>query len=88
MKLTFWGASQQVTGSMYLLELEDDYRILIDCGSDFESGDRRRALNDTPPPFPNALFPFEAPSINVVLLTHAHIDHSGNIPNLYRDGYT
>ncbi|MCA0229220.1 MAG: MBL fold metallo-hydrolase [Bacteroidetes bacterium] len=87
MKLTFWGASQQVTGSMYLLELEDDYRILIDCGSDFESGDRRRALNDTPPPFPNALFPFEASSINVVLLTHAHIDHSGNIPNLYRDGY-
>lgn len=86
MKLTFWGAAQQVTGSMYLLELDDDYRILIDCGSDFESGDRKRALNEKTP-FPSALFPFEASSINLVLLTHAHIDHSGNIPNLYRDGY-
>ncbi|MEZ4903808.1 MAG: MBL fold metallo-hydrolase [Spirosomataceae bacterium] len=86
MKLTFWGAAQQVTGSMYLLELDDDYRILIDCGSDFESGDRKRTLNEEIP-FSTALFPFEASSINLVLLTHAHIDHSGNIPNLYRDGY-
>ncbi len=84
MKLTFWGAAQQVTGSMYLLELDDDYRILIDCGSDFESGKRTQKENT---PFPSALFPFEASSINLVLLTHAHIDHSGNIPNLYRDGY-
>ncbi len=87
MKLTFWGAAQQVTGSMYLLELDNDYRILVDCGSDFESGDRKRLQNETETPFPNALFPFEASSINLVLLTHAHIDHSGNIPNLYRDGY-
>ena len=36
MKLTFWGASKQVTGSMYLLELADDYKILIDCGTDME----------------------------------------------------
>jgi metallo-beta-lactamase family protein len=86
MKLTFWGAAQQVTGSMYLLELDEDYRILIDCGSDFESGDRKRALSEKTP-FPSALFPFEASSINLVLLTHAHIDHSGNIPNLFRDGY-
>ncbi|MEI7585523.1 MBL fold metallo-hydrolase [Runella sp.] len=84
MKLTFWGAAQQVTGSMYLLELDGDYRILIDCGSDFESG--KRALKENTP-FPTALFPFEASGINLVLLTHAHIDHSGNIPNLYRDGY-
>ena len=41
MKLTFWGASQQVTGSMYVLELEDDYRILIDCGFDYESRERK-----------------------------------------------
>jgi metallo-beta-lactamase family protein len=86
MKLTFWGAAQQVTGSMYLLELDDDYRILIDCGSDFESGDRKRNTKEASS-FPNALFPFDASVINLVLLTHAHIDHSGNIPNLYRDGY-
>ena len=70
---------------MYLLELADDYRILIDCGSNLE---RTNGLN--PPveqPFPTGFFPFEASSINVVLLTHAHIDHSGNLPNLYREGY-
>ena len=83
MKLTFWGASRQVTGSMYLLELEDDYKILIDCGTDME-----RELDFTQPvtgyqPF----FPFEAAQVNLVLLTHAHIDHSGNIPMLYREGY-
>ncbi|ARK09122.1 MBL fold metallo-hydrolase RNA specificity domain-containing protein [Fibrivirga algicola] len=85
MKLTFWGAAQQVTGSMYLLELDDDYRILIDCGSDLE-----RSNGQTPPveqPATTGFFPFEASSINVVLLTHAHIDHSGNLPNLYREGY-
>lgn len=85
MKLTFWGAAQQVTGSMYLLELDDDYRILIDCGSDLE-----RSNGHTPPPIDQptaAFFPFEASSVNVVLLTHAHIDHSGNLPNLYREGY-
>lgn len=84
MKLTFWGAAQQVTGSMYLLELDDDYRILIDCGSDLER------THGNPPPTEQptaAFFPFEASSLNVVLLTHAHIDHSGNLPNLYREGY-
>jgi metallo-beta-lactamase family protein len=86
MKLTFWGAAQQVTGSMYLLELQDDFRILIDCGSDFESRDRKKQTDDTPKPNPS-LFPFEASMLNVVLLTHAHLDHCGNIPNLYREGY-
>ena len=69
---------------MYLLELDDDYRILIDCGSDLE-----RSNGQTPPVEQptTGFFPFEASSINVVLLTHAHIDHSGNLPNLYREGY-
>ncbi|TAG62775.1 MAG: MBL fold metallo-hydrolase, partial [Runella slithyformis] len=94
MKLTFWGAAQQVTGSMHLLEIDNDYRILIDCGSDFESGERGRKSKDDDdeqeelPKITNtALFPFEASAVNLVLLTHAHIDHSGNIPNLYREGY-
>lgn len=83
MKLTFWGASQQVTGSMFLLE-SDDYRILIDCGSDFdldEIGKKTRYEQQ------KSVFPFEPSLINTVLLTHAHIDHSGNIPNLYKEGF-
>jgi metallo-beta-lactamase family protein len=82
MKLTFWGASKQVTGSMYLLELEDDYRVLIDCGTDME-----RDIDFEQPAGYQPFFPFEASQINLVLLTHAHIDHSGNIPMLYKEGY-
>jgi metallo-beta-lactamase family protein len=86
MKLSFLGAARQVTGSMYLLETADDYRILIDCGSDLE---RPNPQNPTPPPTSpsTGFFPFEASSINLVLLTHAHVDHSGNLPNLFREGY-
>jgi metallo-beta-lactamase family protein len=88
MKLTFWGAARQVTGSMFLLELDDDYRILIDCGTEM-ARDREEAhemlvgseINN------GTSFPFDPSSINLVLLTHAHIDHSGNLPNLVRHGY-
>lgn len=83
MKLTFWGAAQQVTGSNFLLELDDDYRILIDCGM-FMDGNPE---NKPAPLYRGALFPFDASMINVTLLTHAHLDHSGNVPNLFRDGY-
>lgn len=81
MKLTFWGAAQQVTGSMYLLELDDEYKILIDCGMEME---KKSAIV---PEKQYGLFPFEASQINAVLLTHAHIDHSGFIPNLIKEGY-
>jgi metallo-beta-lactamase family protein len=84
MKLTFWGAAQQVTGSMYLLELDNDYKILIDCGFDYES--RERKAKETAETS-KQLFPFEVSMLNLVILTHAHLDHSGNIPNLYREGY-
>ncbi|ABG60661.1 MBL fold metallo-hydrolase RNA specificity domain-containing protein [Cytophaga hutchinsonii] len=77
MKLTFWGAARKVTGSMYLLE-SLGYKILIDCGSDFS--DRHKVLT-------GGLFPFEASEIDLVILTHAHVDHSGNIPALIRAGY-
>jgi metallo-beta-lactamase family protein len=83
MKLTFWGASRQVTGSMYLLELEDDYKILIDCGSDME----RRKTDEPEEINLYGLFPFEASEVNLVILTHAHIDHTGRLPNLFRAGY-
>ncbi|KAA6439483.1 MBL fold metallo-hydrolase [Dyadobacter flavalbus] len=83
MKLTFWGAVQQVTGSMFLLE-SDDYRILIDCGSDFDLDEIGRKTRYEEQ---KSVFPFDASLINTVLLTHAHIDHSGNIPNLYKEGF-
>ena len=85
MKLGFWGAARQVTGSMYLLSLENDYKILIDCGLDLEKErtneheDFKRELG--------FIFPFEVTEINLVILTHAHVDHSGNIPNLIKEGY-
>ena len=63
MKLTFWGASKQVTGSMYLLELADDYKILIDCGTDME-----REIDYEEPYTNTAFFPFEASQVNLVLL--------------------
>lgn len=74
MKLTIHGAARQVTGSMFLLELNDGYKVLIDCGVDFESN-------------LSVSFPFLPSEIDLVLLTHAHLDHSGNIPNLYQAGY-
>lgn len=77
MKLTIWGAAQQVTGSMHLLQLEK-YNILIDCGLDYEKGTFQEE---------NQYFPFDPAEIDVVILTHAHIDHSGNLPTLVRMGF-
>lgn len=77
MNLTIWGAAQQVTGSMHLLETEN-YSILIDCGLDYE---RDTWLEE------NEQFPFIPSDIDVVILTHAHIDHSGNLPTLIRFGF-
>lgn len=86
MRLGFWGAARQVTGSMYLLELDDDYKILIDCGADLV---RDAYGEDGPELFRgnSSIFPFEPSEINLLVLTHAHIDHSGNIPLLVKDGY-
>ncbi|MFN0291716.1 MBL fold metallo-hydrolase [Pedobacter helvus] len=77
MKLTIWGAAQQVTGSMHLLQL-NNYNILIDCGLDYEKGNHQEQ---------NLFFPFDPANIDLVILTHAHIDHSGNLPTLVRMGY-
>jgi metallo-beta-lactamase family protein len=87
MRLTFWGAAQQVTGSMFLLET-GDYKMLIDCGMDM-SRDRRGEDYEPAwtPAYPGALFPFDASTISCVLLTHAHLDHSGQLPNLVRAGF-
>lgn len=77
MKLTIWGAAKQVTGSMHLLQTTD-YNILIDCGLDYEKGTYQEE---------NQYFPFNPATIDVVILTHAHIDHSGNLPTLIRMGF-
>ncbi|MFD0941426.1 MBL fold metallo-hydrolase RNA specificity domain-containing protein [Pedobacter boryungensis] len=77
MKLTIWGAAQQVTGSMHLLQTEN-YSILIDCGLDYEKGTYQEE---------NQYFPFDPAMIDVVILTHAHIDHSGNLPTLLCMGF-
>jgi metallo-beta-lactamase family protein len=79
MKITFWGAARQVTGSMHLLDLPGGTRVLIDCGLDYE---KRKEFDER-----NAVFPFDPKSIDLLVLTHAHIDHSGNVPNLVRQGF-
>ena len=81
MRITFYGAAQKVTGSKIVLELDDEYKILIDCGSVLDGS----KTQDHSSPYGN--FAFDASLINLVLLTHAHIDHSGQIPNLYLDGF-
>lgn len=78
MRITFYGAAQEVTGSMHLLEVNGK-RILLECG--FYQG-RRAETYDR-----NLHFPFEAASIDVVILSHAHIDHAGNLPNLVKQGF-
>ncbi len=79
MKLTFWGAARQVTGSMHLLTLDNGYTILIDCGLNYEN---KKEFEEN-----NRNFPFLPGYIDLVVLTHAHIDHSGNLPNLIKQGY-
>ena len=72
---------------MFLLEV-GDYKMLIDCGMDMSR--ERRSDDYVPawePPYPGALFPFDASTISCVLLTHAHLDHSGMLPNLVRAGF-
>lgn len=77
-RLTFWGAAGQVTGSMHLLEAAGA-RILLDAGL-FQG--RRAAIHEL-----NARLPFDARRIDGVVLSHAHIDHSGRLPLLVREGF-
>ena len=77
-KLTFHGAAQTTTGSMHLLEINDT-RILLDCG--LMQGHRKEAFER------NRNLAFDPASIHKLLLSHAHIDHSGNIPTLVKNGF-
>ena len=78
MKMTFYGAVREVTGSMHMLANELD-RILLDCGM-FQG--RRRETAEK-----NRVLPFDAKTVSSVVLSHAHIDHSGRIPLLTKNGF-
>src|SRR4051794_39212963 len=78
MKLTFWGAAQTVTGSMHHLTVQDR-QYLLDCGT--YQGRRQEARERNPS------LPFAASGIDAVLLSHAHIDHSENLPTLVKNGF-
>ena len=78
MKITFYGAACTTTGSMHLVEAAGK-RILLDCG--LYQGRRKEAFEK------NRHLPFDAATIDYVILSHAHIDHSGNLPQLVRQGF-
>ena len=80
MRIQFIGAAQTVTGSMHLLEV-DGKRVLLDCG--FFQGKRAESIRL------NKNFTYFHPAeIDAVILSHAHIDHSGNLPNLVKQGFS
>ena len=79
MRITFHGAAQDVTGSMHLIEVNGS-RLLLECGL-FQG--RRQAAFDR-----NRHLPFDAGKIDAVILSHAHIDHSGNLPLLVKNGFS
>jgi len=79
MQITIHGAAQEVTGSMHLIEVNHQ-RILLECGlyQGHRADTYQRNLN----------FPFDPATVDALVLSHAHIDHSGNIPNLVKRGFT
>jgi len=79
MEIAFHGAARTVTGSKHLLRLPDNLNILLDCGMFQGLGRNTYSLNTN--------FGFDAKEITVVLLSHAHIDHSGLLPKLVKEGF-
>jgi len=78
MKIQFWGAVRNVTGTKHRL-ITEDKNILLDCG--LLQGPRRKTRER------NLNFPFSPPTIHSVILSHSHIDHSGSLPTLVRMGF-
>jgi len=79
MKIEFYGATKEVTGSKFLLS-SNGTKILVECG--LFQGRRKEAEKK------NREFLFDVQDIDYMLLSHAHIDHSGNIPNLVKNGFS
>jgi metallo-beta-lactamase family protein len=78
MHVQFWGAARTVTGSMHLVRV-GNRRILLDCG--LYQGRRKESFNR------NRDIPFDGREIDAVVLSHAHVDHCGNLPSLYKAGF-
>ena len=78
--ITFHGAAQEVTGSCHLLEGPGIGRVLLDCGM-HQGGDAVERIQDEE-------FPFDPASIDAVVLSHAHLDHSGMLPRLCHEGFS
>jgi len=78
MDLQFLGATGEVTGSLYLLRV-GGHKVLLECGL-IQGGDQNEERNREP-------FPFPVDEIDAVILSHSHIDHSGRVPRLVRQGY-
>jgi metallo-beta-lactamase family protein len=79
MKLEFFGAAGEVTGSCHILTVGKS-RILLDCGM-IQGSRKDEARNRAP-------WPFDPGSVDAVVLSHAHIDHSGRLPLLVKSGFT
>lgn len=78
MDIQFLGAAKMVTGSNYLITTKKN-KILIDCGM-FQGNDEKDRMNYLD-------FAYDIEDIDYLILTHAHIDHSGRIPKLVKDGF-
>jgi metallo-beta-lactamase family protein len=79
MKITFFGAAREVTGSLHMIEV-NDRKLLLECG--LYQGRRAETYER------NLNFPFDPATVDALVLSHAHIDHCGNIPNLVKQGFT
>ncbi len=79
MKIKFCGAAKSVTGSAHLITLDSGYKILLDCGLYQGYADEMKDFNSS--------WLFDPSELDCVILSHAHIDHSGRLPKLVKDGF-
>ena len=80
MRIKFCGAAQEVTGSAHLITLDNGFTILLDCGLYQGNAKEMRQFNRN--------WEFDPESVDCMILSHAHIDHSGRIPKLVKDGFS